>query len=210
MPNPSNKNRPTAKRNKAVAQPAPAQARDHFHLRRAADWVRCGGVIAYPTEAVFGLGCDPGDDAAVRRLLTLKRRPLNKGLILVAAEWAQLKPWLQPLSRAHEHQLLRSWPGPVTWLVPAAPDCPHWLTGDHDSLAVRVSAHPLVRALCARIGSALVSTSANVSTQAPARTLLQVQLRFGGALDYLLPGALGGRAQPTQIRDLASGRIVRA
>ncbi len=208
MPNPSNKkNRRTAKRNKAAP---PARVRDSFHLRRAADWVRGGGIIAYPTEAVYGLGCEPGDYPAVRRLLTLKRRPLSKGLILVASDWSQLRPWLRALSRTHERRLLQSWPGPVTWLVPAAADCPRWLTGDHDTLAVRISAHPLVQGLCSRIGSALVSTSANVSTRPPARTPLQVRLHFGDSLDYLLPGPLGDQTRPTQIRDLVSGRIVRA
>jgi L-threonylcarbamoyladenylate synthase len=182
---------------------------DSFRLRLAARWVQTGGVIAYPTEAVFGLGCDPADPVAVSRLLAIKHRPVDKGLILVAADWSQLQPWLQPLPTRLRQRLLGSWPGPVTWLVPAAEDCPYWLTGDHETLAVRVSDHPLVQSLCRMAGSALVSTSANVSRQAPARSILQVQLRFTNRIDYLLPGPLGGRAQPTTIRDLATGRRIR-
>jgi L-threonylcarbamoyladenylate synthase len=181
----------------------------NFRLRRAADWVAGGGVIAYPTEAVFGLGCDPADPLAVSRLLAIKQRPPDKGLILVAAHWSQLQPWLQPLPADLEQRLRRSWPGPLTWLVPAADDCPDWLTGAHPTLAVRISAHPLVQALCTTWGGALVSTSANKSNQRPARSVLEVQLRFATRIDYLLPGPLGGRQQPTTIRDLASDRIVR-
>lgn len=182
---------------------------ENFRLRLAADWVRAGGVIAYPTEAVFGLGCDPSDRAAVHRLLAIKRRPVGKGLILVAADWSQLQPWLQTPPPALLRRLSNSWPGPVTWLVPAAADCPYWLTGDHTTLAVRVSDHPLVQSLCRRTGSALVSTSANISTRRPARSILEVQLRFATRIDYLLPGRLGGLAQPTVIRDLVTARTLR-
>lgn len=182
---------------------------DNFRLRRAAGWVRAGGVIAYPTEAVFGLGCDPADAAAVFRLLKIKRRPVSKGLILVAADWSQLQPWLQRPSPQQLQTMQAVWPGPVTWLVPAADHCPRWLTGDHDTLAVRVSDHPLVHGLCRKAGSALVSTSANVSDHPPARSTLEVQLHFTGRIDYLLPGPLGGLAQPSRIVDLASGRMIR-
>lgn len=190
---------------------SPRKARPaDWKIATAARWVKNGGIIAYPTEAVFGLGCNPSDPLAVARLLSIKRRPVDKGLILVAARRAQLDPWLQPLPAALEQRLQRSWPGPTTWLVPAAPDCPGWLTGQHSTLAVRVSAHPLVRALCNRLGGALVSTSANISRQRPARSILEVQLRFAADIDYILSGPLGGRQTPTTIRDLVSGRIVRA
>jgi L-threonylcarbamoyladenylate synthase len=176
----------------------------------AARWVKDGGIIAYPTEAVFGLGCDPSDPLAVARLLAIKHRPVSKGLILIAGDRAQLDPWLQPLPTELEQRLRHSWPGPITWLIPAADDCPGWLTGQHSTLAVRVSAHPLVRALCKRLDGALVSTSANISDQPPARSVLEVQLRFATDIDYILNGPLGGLQQPTTIRDLVSGRIIRS
>jgi len=175
----------------------------------AARWVKSGGIIAYPTEAVFGLGCAPDDPLAIARLLAIKQRSIDKGLILVAAELQQLEPWIHPLSAPHKARLQRSWPGPNTWLVPAASHCPAWLTGKHSTLAVRVSAHPLVRALCNRLDSALVSTSANISNLRPARSVLDVQLRFSTRIDYILPGPLGNSERPTTIRDLPSGRIIR-
>ena len=181
----------------------------NFRLRRAAAAVRAGGVIAYPTEAVWGLGCDPFNDAAVQRLLQLKARPASKGLILVAAHWRQLGWLLDNLSRFQQDALRRSWPGPNTWLVPHNGRIPRNLCGTFDSIAVRVSAHPQVVALCEALASPLVSTSANVSGARPALHQFQVHRYFGPALDDLLPGRLGDGLAPTVIRDLQSGRVVR-
>lgn len=187
-----------------------SQFPSHWQLQQAARKVRSGGIIAYPTEAVFGLGCDPACEAAVERLLKLKQRSPGKGLILVASDWNQLRIWTASVSRAQKQQLFRTWPGPVTWLLPAAQHCPEWLTGKHSTLAVRVSAHPTIQQLCRTLGHALVSTSANRSNQAPARSTLETRLRFGHDLDYLLAGSVGNQHRPTEIRDLASGNTVRS
>lgn len=177
-------------------------------MRRAVRVLRAGGVIAYPTEAVWGLGCDPLQGAAVARLLQLKARSPARGLILIAADFEQLHPYVIP-TEAMLARALPSWPGPVTWLMPARRDVPDWLTGAHDTLAVRITAHPPAAALCAAFGGALVSTSANRSGRAPARSRLAVQRAFGNALDYVLPGPLGGHAKPSTIRDARSGRTLR-
>ncbi|MCO6412884.1 MAG: Sua5/YciO/YrdC/YwlC family protein [Thiogranum sp.] len=180
-----------------------------WRLHNAARWVKAGGVIAYPTEAVFGLGCDPGNRAAVTRLLAIKERRVEKGLILVASDWHQLAHWLEDIPAALRQRLDRSWPGPVTWLIPAAKSCPAWLRGKHAKLAVRITDHALVRQLCRLLDSAIVSTSANRSGQRPARSLLEVRLQFGQQIDFILPGPLGTLAGPTEIRDLESGRVIR-
>lgn len=180
-----------------------------LQLRVAARVVKAGGLIAYPTEAVYGLGCDPRNGPAVRRLLALKRRPERKGLILIAADFSQLEPFLQPLSPSDRLRLAATWPGPYTWLIPARPETPRWLRGRHDTLAVRVTAYPLAAALCQACGHPLVSTSANRSGHPPARNALAVRRRLGRDLDYIVPGPTGGAAQPTDIRDLRSGRRVR-
>jgi L-threonylcarbamoyladenylate synthase len=180
-----------------------------LRLRAAARVVHAGGLIAYPTEAVYGLGCDPCNERAVRRLLALKRRPMHKGLILIAADFAQLAPFLQPLAAADRVRLAATWPGPHTWLIPARTDTPRWLRGRYDTLAVRVTAHPLAAALCRACGHPLVSTSANFSRRPPARSALAVRRQLGTAIDDLLPGPTGGAAQPTEIRDLRTGRRVR-
>lgn len=183
---------------------------DWLRLRAAASAVKAGGIIAYPTEAVFGLGCDPLNEQAVRRLLALKRRPAHKGLILIAAAFEQLSEFLQPLTLADHARLAATWPGPCTWLIPARPTTPYWLRGCHDTLAVRVTAHPLVVALCRACGHPLVSTSANLSGRPPARSALAVRRQLGLHIDYLLAGALGGALKPTEIRDLRTERVVRS
>lgn len=177
--------------------------------RRAAALIRCGGVIAYPTEAVFGLGCDPRNATAVARLLAIKQRPPDKGLILIAAEAAQLKPYLLPVDPEIRVRAYRAWPGPVTWLWPARPETPRWLTGDHSTLAVRVTAHPLAAELCRHAGP-IVSTSANLSGREPARTSAEVNMQLGALLDGILKGEVGGRDRPSEIRDVHTGGLVRA
>ena len=180
-----------------------------LRLRAVARAVRSGGLIAYPTEAVYGLGCDPRNERAVWRLLALKRRSAHKGLILIAADFAQLAPFLHPLTPAELGRLHASWPGPYTWLVPARSGTSHWLRGRHDTLAVRVTAHPLAAALCRACGHPLVSTSANLSGRPPARSALAARRQLGRHLDALLPGPTGGAARPTAIRNLRTGRTVR-
>jgi len=181
-----------------------------LRLRAVARTVWAGGIVAYPTEAVYGLGCDPSNESSVHRLLALKRRPLHKGLILIAADFAQLAPFLQPLSADDQARLAATWPGPYTWLVPAWANTPYWLRGCHETLAVRVTAHPLAAALCRACGHALVSTSANFSGHPPARSALAVRRQLGQSIDALLPGPTGGVAKPTEIRDLRSNQLVRA
>lgn len=145
-------------------------------------------VIAYPTEAVFGLGCDPDSETAVLALLALKRRPVEKGLILIAADYQQLIPYIadEQLTAEQKKRMFSRWPGPVTWVLPARAETPGWLTGRFSSLAVRVSDHPDVVQLCHRFGKPLVSTSANLSGLPPCRNVDEVQAQFGADFPVLL------------------------
>jgi L-threonylcarbamoyladenylate synthase len=181
-----------------------------WQLRQAARCFHQGGVLAYPTEAVYGLGCDPLDWFAVERILELKKRPLDKGLILIAADFEQLRPFVRPLSEEAMRPLYDSWPGPSTWLLPAAEHTPPWLRGAHDTLAVRVTAHPIAAALCRACDSPLVSTSANMDGQPPARSALRVRSSFGNRVDCVVSGPLGDLSKPTVIRDAVSGETVRS
>lgn len=180
-----------------------------WHLRQAAHVIHGGGIIAYPTEAVFGLGCDPLNSEAVFRLLDIKQRPVEKGLILIAANLDQLTQFIGPLSKADRGKLQASWPGPNTWLLPARPETPYWLRGDHETIAVRVTAHPGASALCRVANQAIVSTSANLSGRKPARSSLQARRQFGNQLDMILNGALGKEDRPTTIRDLSTDKLIR-
>ena len=179
-----------------------------WQVQQAAQVVRAGGVIAYPTEAVWGLGCDPWDELAVARLLALKERPMEKGLILVADDIRQFDFLLEDLPDIWQERLAGSWPGPHTWLVPHQDRLPEWITGQHASVALRVSDHPVVRELCALTGP-LVSTSANPAGRPAARSRLRVEQYFPRQLDKVLGGALGGRKNPSLIRDLITGDVIR-
>ena len=178
-------------------------------LQIALDALTAGGVVACPTEAVWGLSCDPDNPDAVERLLTLKQRPVAKGLILVASDIAQLDGLLAGLAEGQLARLRLSWPGPTTWLIPHHGRVPPWVCGDHDTVAVRVTAHPGMRALCDAWGGALVSTSANPGGAQPPRERFQVQRYFSGQLDAILPGTVGGADRPSTIRDLLTDQIVR-
>jgi L-threonylcarbamoyladenylate synthase len=180
-----------------------------WHIKRAAAILHQGGIVAYPTEGVWGLGCDPRNAEAVLRLLALKRRPWEKGLILIAASYEQLAPFIAP-TPAMLKRVRATWPGPVTWLLPARDSTPPWLRGAHCTLAARVTAHPRAAALCRRFGGALVSTSANLSGRRAATRRLQVQRYFGTDLDYIVPGPLGAHRSATEIREAYSGTVVRA
>lgn len=172
--------------------------------------LRTSGIIAYPTEAVWGLGCDPWDTEAVDRLLDLKQRPAEKGLILVASSVEQIDFLLAPLTSAQRSLALAYWPGPVTCLLPDIEDqIPANVKGEHTSIAVRVSDHPVVRALCEAAGQPLVSTSCNPAGRPPARWSWQVRRYFGAGIDQLIAGDLGGARRPSRIVDIVSGRWLR-
>ena len=179
----------------------------YFALKKAALIVRAGGVIAYPTEGVFGLGCLPDNDDAVAHLLGIKIRSAEKGLLLIAGSQQQLDPWVAlpdgqsvPVSPAEK---------PVTWVVPAADITPGWLTGGRDTIAVRRTGFADAAALCDAVGSALVSTSANISGRKPARNTYVLRRQFYGLVDYIVPGRCGPATGSSEIRDFDSGRILR-
>lgn len=183
---------------------------NHVGVQRAAQVMHAGGVIAYPTESVWGLGADPHNPRAIARLLALKHRAVEKGVILIAANVQQVEPWLARLSAQERDTLLATWPGPNTWLVPNRGLASVWVTGRHESVALRVTAHPVAAALCEAFGGPIISTSANPQARPAAKDGMQVRRYFGSQLDDIAPGRTGGRRQPSQIRDLATGNTLRA
>ena len=178
-----------------------------FQLRRAVQYCNSGGVIAYPTESVFGLGCDPLDQIAVYKILQLKQRPVEKGMILIASNLEQLQPFLS--TEQTLDKLLKPQTIPTSWLVKPSNLTPDWITGKHPKLAVRITQHPIAQALCARLGYPLVSTSANPASLPPARNLLKLRHYFADNIDYCVSGDVGKANKPSQIIDLESGQIVR-
>jgi L-threonylcarbamoyladenylate synthase len=169
--------------------------------------LRAGGLIVYPTEGVYGIGCDPRDHDALIRLLAMKNRPADKGLILIGCDEEQVMRYAQPLAAEQMARIRRTWPGPVTWVLPARRDVDRLVTGGRGTVAVRVTAHPVAAALCAAFGGALVSSSANPSGRPPARNALAARRMAGGAL--IVPGRVGAAGGPSIIRDGRSGRVLR-
>ncbi len=179
-------------------------------LQRAAAAVHSGALIAYATEGVFGLGCDPLNSLALEKLLSLKQRDASKGLIVIASTRAQLEPFITPISDTIEAKLRASWPGPVTWILPCRTDAvPPLLIGGFSTIAARVSAHPVTAALCDACGHALVSTSANISGQPACTSADQVARFFADDLAYILDPPVGELNGPTPIFDGVTGQQLR-
>ncbi len=181
---------------------------DDDYISRAIEACQSGGVIAYPTESVFGLGCLPKYEHSVTKILELKKRSVGKGLICVAADQSQLVDLVDFDALTDANEVLATWPGPTTWLIPTKKTTPRWLTGTHDTLAVRVSAYPVVQQLCEVLGP-LVSTSANPQNLPPAYDSDQVSKYFLDQLDYIYPASLPLENTPTEIRHGLTGEIIR-
>lgn len=177
-------------------------------LRRAARLLSAGGVIAYPTEAVFGLGCDPANASALQRIIDIKGRSARTGFILIADRAERLQGWIAPDAPAGQ-RLAAPTDGPVTWVVAAGPRASRLVTGGRSTIAVRITSHPLAAALCRTARMPLVSTSANRHGRPPARTALAVRRRLGRKLDLVLGGATGTARRPSEIRDARSGAVLR-
>lgn len=177
-------------------------------LRVAAGALHAGGIVAHPTEGVWGLACDPLNPDAVLKLLAAKNRDIDKGLIVVAHQPDLLAPFVAEDAEAWQ-RACATWPGPSTWLLPAHPATPDWLTGTHDRIALRVTAHPVAAALCRVFGGALVSTSANVSNKPAALHAWQVRNSLGKYVEVIIGGHLQLPGQPSTITDAVTGTVIR-
>lgn len=184
----------------------------HPGIPCAVSAIQSGGVVAYPTEAVYGLGCDPKNLSAIERILDIKQRPKKSGFILLAANQAMLRDWVDydALTEIQQQQLNDTWPGPLTWICPAKTGLSPLLTGQFSTVAVRVTAHPLAASLSEAVGHPIISTSANLSGHPPALSAIDVSTIFDNAVNYILEGELGGQSKPTEIRDLATGQVIRS
>ena len=160
---------------------------------KAAQWLNSGKLLAYPTESVWGIGCNPFNQSAVEQLLAIKQRPIDKGMIVVTDHIDRIAPLLNALTSAQRQSIIDSWQMMAnqqaqTWLLPLSTELsvpiPSWITGAHNSVAVRVIAHPLIQQLCSQMVSAdnpygfIVSTSCNPSGQPPALSLEEARRYF--------------------------------
>ena len=180
-----------------------------FKLQSAVHQLESGLLLAYPTEAIYGLGCDPLSEPAVSDLLFLKQRSIKKGLILIAANFAQLECYLE-FDEKIRKRLQAPTQDTITWLVPFQSWVPKWLTGEHQMLAVRITKHPLSKALCEKFNAPIISTSANPSHLKPARTALHVRRYFPDDLNLkILHGSTGGNQNPSKIYNAITGAQLR-
>lgn len=181
------------------------------NVEQALSALRQGDVIAYPTEGVFGVGCDPDNPEAIAKLLAVKQRPREKGLILIAANYEQLLPYIDETQLTAEQlaPIHASWPGPVTWIMPCSQQVSEWVSGQFDSVAVRVTDHPLVRELCLKFGKPITSTSANLSGQPPCKTVQEVEQQLSPKNVTIVHGLTGGRDKPSEIRDAKTTQVLR-
>jgi L-threonylcarbamoyladenylate synthase len=179
----------------------------------ATRWIKLGYVIAYPTESVYGLGCDPKNLTAVQQILNIKQRSAHKGLILVASDIDQIRPYIKELSAAEIAKINTPSPRVITWLIPARDNLSHLLIGTHSEkekkIAIRISQHPTIKALCQQLGQPIVSTSANISGQAMCYSAKQVKQQLSKGIKYILTGALGQQTRPSEIRDLKTHQLIR-
>ena len=179
------------------------------NIEQAVQYLKKGKVIAYPTESVYGFGCDPFNVDAVSQILRIKQRSIDKGFILIASEWDHIEPLVESLAPHLSAQILSSWPGPITWTIPASRALPHWIRGQFDEVAVRITAHPIARALCQGFGQPIISTSANIEGAPPTRDYRTTVLSFSDEVDFIVDGQVGGAKNPTEIRSALTGDIIR-
>lgn len=184
-------------------------------VAEAAKCLKQGQVLAYPTEAVWGLGCDPYNEQAFQEILRLKQRPIEKGVILLAGHISQIEHLLKDLNPKIREEVIASWTNRLpteratTWLLPAGTEIPTWIKGNHQKVAIRITTHPLCVALCNAFNGFIVSTSANTAGLEPARSLQEANHYFKTELNYL-NGDLGLSHEPSKVIDAETGEVIRA
>ena len=177
-------------------------------LREAVRLLRDGGIISHACEGVWGFACDPFNELAVRRILEIKQRPQSKGLIVIADIASQFEHELAQLSSDVRPRVEASWPGPTTWLLPTT-RFPHWVVGDHATVAARVPGHKQARTIAAMFENAIVSTSANIANDPPCLTESEARDKFEELVDYVVPGAIAQSSGPSEIFDAITGDQIR-
>lgn len=179
------------------------------HLHASCQVIQQGGILVYPTEGVYGIGCDPRNPDALEKLISVKSRDTGKGLILIGSDFQMFKVFIQPLPKPVLDKLKASWPGPVTWVVPAAENCPDLLTGGRNTIAIRVTDHPFVRALCDQLGHCITSTSANISGEAAITNPDDLYAQFAEKVDYIAPLPLGSQIGPSSVFEALTDKQLR-
>jgi L-threonylcarbamoyladenylate synthase len=178
-----------------------------FSIRHAAHIIKSGGIIAYPTDTIYGLGCDPYNICAIEKINIIKQRPLNKKFILLAGHFNQIKPLIK-MDKNQEKIILRA-TQPTSWVVNAGPHAPKWLIDNNGTLTIRVSQNNIVQRLCHILGHAIISTSANPSGKTPAKNSLELHKYFHHTVDKILASNKKLTNKPSKIIRLCDNYIFR-
>ncbi len=172
------------------------------------NYLNTGKIIAYPTESIYGIGCDPYNYGAVQNIYKIKNRPNKKPMILIASDVKQIENLVD--HKAINQSVIESWPGHITWLLPASNDCPQWLyEKESRKVAIRVSAHATVASICDNFNKPIISTSANKSMDEPITKIEKIKDIFDNEIDFIVEGCLGNEPRPSVIRDLETGKVIR-
>ena len=177
-------------------------------IQKASKIITNGGIIAYPTEGVYGLGCLPEDGNAVFRILNIKHRDHKKGLIIIASDLEQLERWATLNDK--ELDTITREKKIITWIVKKNKNVPYWVSGDHETIAIRLTKHPIAAALCSASKSALISTSANITGEKPPKNQVMLRRLFGDVVDYIVPGNCNFKIGASTIKILSTGKIIRS
>jgi len=175
-------------------------------IKQAITSLKQGHLLAYPTESMYGIGTDPYNNQAVESLKDLKERG-TKGFILIASAWVQVADWVDLPKRNLLSKALKSWPGPVTWIMPASKQAPKAIIGPNNTLAIRIPDHPICQQLCQSFGGAIISTSANPKGEEPAKNH-QAVANYFKHVDILI-GDIGNRTKPSTVKNILTNEIYR-
>lgn len=175
------------------------------HITQAQVILQHGGVLAYSTETVLGLGCNPNNQDATNKILWLKNRAVENGLIVVVENVESLQHYSQTLNQEQITTISKT--EKTTWLLPANDSVPNWVTGSHDKVAVRITNHPIA-GLLSTSTNGIISTSANISSYKTLASQNEVREWFGPHVDYIVIGEMGSE-KPSQIKDLLTGEVIR-
>ncbi|MGX5203283.1 L-threonylcarbamoyladenylate synthase [Aliikangiella sp. IMCC44632] len=179
-----------------------------WQFNRVAQVLSQGGVIAYPTESVYGLGCNPYNESALSRILQLKQRPAHKGLIILVSQLEQAEPLIQPLTQAQRDMILQPNDRATTWLIPKQDSVSPLLSGASNKLAVRLTSHPFAKMICELTQQPLVSTSCNKAGKSELTQYSAVRNHWQNLVDKVVRGECGGQ-RPSRIIDLINHRVLR-
>jgi len=171
-------------------------------------FIRQGGIIAYPTESCFGLGCDPRNRKAINKIIKLKKRSLNKNFILIGSSIKQFNYFLNPLDNSTSTNLFSKWPGPHTWLMTANNRCPNWLKSN-SKIALRISSFSSCQLLTKSLDMAITSSSLNLTGKIPLKNYRDV-CRFLPKQVKLIKGRVGKSKRPSVIQDFKTKKIIRS